>query len=94
MLTWRTPPWMMRLTAFGMASAILFLSFRPRLLSRSAEDQLVNSLYEYNQAKLGLARNLGIIDRDYRAYLGVSNQTTQLHNIPDPHILLHSSVGE
>ena len=38
----------------------------------SAEAQLVNSLYEYNTAKLALARSLGIIDREYRAYLGKS----------------------
>ncbi len=41
----------------------------------AAEAQLVNSLYQYNQAKLGLARNIGIIDRQYRAYLGTSNRT-------------------
>ncbi|HWF67502.1 MAG TPA: TolC family protein [Acidobacteriaceae bacterium] len=49
-----------------------------------AEAQLVNSLYQYNRAKLGLARNLGTIDRQYRAYLGVSNQTTQLRDISNP----------
>lgn len=36
----------------------------------SAQAQLVNSLYRYNLAKLGMARNLGIIDQQYRAYLG------------------------
>jgi len=36
----------------------------------AAEAQLVNSLYQYNIAKLALARSLGIIDREYRAYLG------------------------
>lgn len=38
----------------------------------AAQAQMVNSLYQYNQAKLGLARNLGIIDRQYRTYLGNS----------------------
>ena len=36
----------------------------------SAEAELVNSLYQYNVAKLALARSIGIIDREYRAYLG------------------------
>lgn len=36
----------------------------------AAQAQLVNSLYQYNQAKLGLARNLGILDAEYRNYLG------------------------
>ena len=36
----------------------------------AAQAQLVNSLYQYNQAKLGLARNLGMIDQQYRIYLG------------------------
>ena len=35
-----------------------------------AQNQLVASLYKFNQAKLGLARNLGIIDTQYKAYLG------------------------
>lgn len=48
-----------------------------------AQAQLVNSLYQYNQAKLGLARNLGIIDRDYRQYLGDSNPAPQLHSALD-----------
>ena len=38
----------------------------------TAQAQLVNSLYQYNQAKLGLARNLGILDAQYRSYLGSS----------------------
>lgn len=38
----------------------------------AAQAQLVNSLYQYNQAKLGLARNLGILDAQYRNYLGNS----------------------
>lgn len=40
-----------------------------------AEAQLVNGLYQYNVAKLALARSLGIIDREYRAYLRTPVQT-------------------
>ncbi len=40
----------------------------------AAESQLVNSLYQYDEAKLALARSLGIIDRDYRTYLGPAKQ--------------------
>ncbi|MEO6830230.1 MAG: TolC family protein [Acidobacteriaceae bacterium] len=36
----------------------------------TAQTQLVNSLYRYDIAKLALARSVGIIDRDYRTYLG------------------------
>jgi outer membrane protein TolC len=35
-----------------------------------AQAQLVNSLYQYNVAKLLLARNTGIVETRYRAYLG------------------------
>ncbi|HEY0308613.1 MAG TPA: TolC family protein [Acidobacteriaceae bacterium] len=35
-----------------------------------AQTQLVNSLYQYNQAKLNLARNTGIIESQYQAFLG------------------------
>jgi outer membrane protein TolC len=35
----------------------------------SAQTQYVQSVYRYNQAKLGLARNLGIVDTQYKAYL-------------------------
>jgi len=35
----------------------------------SAQDNLVNSLYQYNVAKLQLARALGIIDQQYSEYL-------------------------
>ncbi len=35
----------------------------------SAQTQLVNSTLQFNEAKLGLARNLGIIDTNYKAYL-------------------------
>lgn len=34
-----------------------------------AQSQYVNSVYQYNQAKLGLARNLGILDTHYRNYI-------------------------
>ncbi len=37
----------------------------------AAQAQWVNSLNAYNQAKLGLARNLGILEQQYRAYLGL-----------------------
>lgn len=36
----------------------------------SADAQLVDSLYQFNVAKLELAKNLGVIDQQYRAYLG------------------------
>lgn len=35
----------------------------------NAQTNYVNTVYQYNQAKLGLARNLGIIDTQYKAYL-------------------------
>jgi outer membrane protein TolC len=34
-----------------------------------AQTRYVNTVYQYNQAKVGLARNLGIIDTQYQAYL-------------------------
>ena len=37
----------------------------------AAQAQWVNSLNAFNQAKLGLARNLGILEQQYRAYLGL-----------------------
>ena len=36
----------------------------------AAQSQLVNSLYQYNQAKLNLARNSGVIATQYKVYLG------------------------
>jgi outer membrane protein TolC len=36
----------------------------------SSQTQLVQSLYQFNQAKLQLARNLGIVDIQYKQYLG------------------------
>jgi outer membrane protein TolC len=35
-----------------------------------AQSQLVQSLYGCNQSKLQLARNLGIVDTQYKQYLG------------------------
>jgi outer membrane protein TolC len=35
-----------------------------------AESQLVRSLYQYNLAKLQLARNTGVVETRYRSYLG------------------------
>jgi len=35
-----------------------------------AEAQLINSLYQYNVAKLQLARNTGVVETRYRSYLG------------------------
>jgi outer membrane protein TolC len=36
----------------------------------SAEFQLVRALYQFNVAKLNLARNTGVIETRYRTYLG------------------------
>jgi outer membrane protein TolC len=36
----------------------------------SAQAQLLNSLYQYNVAKLQLARNTGVVETRYRSYLG------------------------
>jgi len=35
-----------------------------------AQAQLINSLYQYNVAKLQLARNTGVVETRYRSYLG------------------------
>ncbi len=43
----------------------------------TAEAQLVSSLYEYNVAKIALARSLGIVDREYREYLSGPATTSQ-----------------
>jgi outer membrane protein TolC len=34
-----------------------------------AQSQYVDSVRQFNQAKLGLARNLGIVDTQYKTYL-------------------------
>jgi outer membrane protein TolC len=36
----------------------------------SAQSNLVESLYQYNVAKLALARSAGILEQQYRVYLG------------------------
>jgi outer membrane protein TolC len=36
----------------------------------SADATLVKSLYQYNVAKLQLARNTGVVETRYRSYLG------------------------
>jgi outer membrane protein TolC len=41
-----------------------------------AQTQYVSNVYQFNQAKLGLARNLGIVDTQYKNYLG--------GNVPPP----------
>jgi len=38
-----------------------------------AQTQYVNSVYQFNQAKLGLARNLGIVDTQYKNYIPTGN---------------------
>jgi outer membrane protein TolC len=38
-----------------------------------AQEQYVNSVYQFNLAKLGLARNLGIIDTQYKNYIPSRN---------------------
>ena len=35
-----------------------------------AQTQMVNALYQYNQAKLNLARNTGVVETQYQTYLG------------------------
>jgi outer membrane protein TolC len=37
---------------------------------QSAQSNLVESLYQYNLAKLGLARSAGVIEQQYKVYLG------------------------
>jgi outer membrane protein TolC len=39
----------------------------------AAQSQYVNSVYQLNEARLGLARNLGIIDTQYRTFLQGGN---------------------
>ena len=36
-----------------------------------AQAQLVSALYQYNTAKVGLARNIGLVQTRYRAFLGM-----------------------
>jgi outer membrane protein TolC len=35
-----------------------------------AQSQLINTLYQYNQSKLQLARNTGVVESQYKSYLG------------------------
>ena len=37
----------------------------------NAQSQLVSALYQYNTAKVGLARNIGLVQTRYRAFLGM-----------------------
>jgi len=50
----------------------------------NAQTQYVNTVYQYNQAKLGLARNLGIIDVQYQAYLKGAPPTASSGKTPLP----------
>jgi len=36
----------------------------------AAQSQFVNTLYQYNQSKLQLARNTGVVESQYKVYLG------------------------
>jgi outer membrane protein TolC len=36
----------------------------------AAQSRLVQTLYQYNQAKLTLARNTGVVETQYKTYLG------------------------
>ena len=47
----------------------------------SAESNLVDTTVEYNESKLGLARNLGIVDTQYRVYMrGISSSAPKAVN--------------
>jgi outer membrane protein TolC len=35
-----------------------------------AQSQVVQTLYQYNQSKLTLARNTGVVETQYKTYLG------------------------
>ena len=35
-----------------------------------AQSRLVQTLYQYNQSKLQLARNTGVVETQYKVYLG------------------------
>ena len=36
----------------------------------AAQSRLVDTLYQYNQSKLSLARNTGVVESQYKIYLG------------------------
>ena len=42
-----------------------------------AQDQYVRSVFQFNQAKLGLARNLGVVDTQYKNYIPSGTATQQ-----------------
>ncbi len=47
----------------------------------SAESNLVDTTVQYNESKLGLARNLGIVDTQYRVYMrGISSSPPKATN--------------
>jgi outer membrane protein TolC len=48
----------------------------------SAETNLVNTTVQYNEAKLGLARNLGIVDTQYKTYLRGSSSSVKKAGAP------------
>jgi outer membrane protein TolC len=50
-----------------------------------AQSQYVNSVYSLNEARLGLARNLGIVDTQYRTFLQGGNP---------PEVKSDQAVGE
>jgi outer membrane protein TolC len=51
----------------------------------AAQSQYVNSVYQLNEARLGLARNLGIVDTQYRTFLQGGNP---------PQVKSDAAVGE
>jgi outer membrane protein TolC len=51
----------------------------------AAQSQYVSSVYQLNQARLGLARNLGIVDTQYRTFLQGGNP---------PQVKSDAAVGE
>lgn len=43
----------------------------------AAQNQYVNSVYQLNQARLGFARNLGIVDTQYQRFLGGASSASR-----------------
>ena len=43
---------------------------RRRRYLAAAQSRLVQTLYQYNQSKLTLARNTGVVESQYKVYLG------------------------
>ncbi len=58
----------------------------------TAEAQLVSSLYEYNVAKIALARSLGIVDREYREYLSGPATTSQSAVRPPDNLIDRAAI--